>query len=129
MRGGNGVPSTSLRASSCSRRRRSSAGYGAIGSNLECGGLGVDAADAGEAGEGVGARGDELAARVATMRAPEAPRGWPIAMAPHLVLTISGSIFQASMHANGWTLQLSSRQVLRRFWGGCCQESAQRLER
>src|SRR4051812_32461570 len=46
-------------------------------------------------------------ASVLTTRAPDAPSGWPIAIAPPRVLTRSGSTCQASMHARDWTANAS----------------------
>ena len=46
-------------------------------------------------------------ASVPRMRPPEAPSGWPIAIAPPLALTISGSTFQASTQASDWTANAS----------------------
>ena len=47
------------------------------------------------------------AARVPRIRPPEAPSGWPIAIAPPLVLTISGSMPQASTQASDCTANAS----------------------
>src|SRR5262249_27778753 len=46
-------------------------------------------------------------ASVPRTRPPEAPSGWPMAMAPPLVLTISGSTFHASRHTRDWTANAS----------------------
>src|SRR3954447_237703 len=46
-------------------------------------------------------------ASVLTTRAPDAPSGWPIAIAPPRVLTRSGSTFQASRQASDWTAKAS----------------------
>ena len=41
------------------------------------------------------------------MRPPEAPSGWPMAMAPPCLLTIAGSMSQASMQASDWAAKAS----------------------
>ena len=46
-------------------------------------------------------------ARVPRIRPPDAPSGWPMAIAPPRVLTISGSMSQASMQASDCTANAS----------------------
>ena len=41
------------------------------------------------------------------MRVPDAPRGWPIAIAPPWALTIAGSMFHARMQATDWAAKAS----------------------
>jgi hypothetical protein len=43
-----------------------------------------------------------LRASVPRMRVPDAPSGWPIAIAPPWALTIAGSMPQALMQASAW---------------------------
>src|SRR5690606_12080266 len=53
-------------------------------------------------------------ARVTTRRAPEAPSGWPSAIAPPLGLTVSGSSSSSATHGIAWAANASLSSVTAR---------------